>query len=1121
MERQYKGRLLLGLMFQLNEEPPRPPPPPGKNRKPPRRKGVLHVAIKRAEDLPKTDPGGLTNAVVKCYLLPSRTSSNKRKTQVVMNSLCPVWDEEFVYKTSEKELAGERVLEVTIWDFDKRGSNDFIGGLRIGPARGGSPSQGPDWMDSFGEELSHWQTVLSRPGEWVEQWHTLRPRMDRPITSLPEKPRSRELSPVQERLSPPLEEEEEKYLRLRSGSSSPVLPQARSEKPLQTQSHSPSPIPQLLVTSEPMGDEEAGRPTTSTPFSHSTSSTSLHSAGLSDGEVGKGDYEISGDIQLGFVHQSEKLHIHVNRARDLAAADSNGFSDPYVKTYLLPDHSKSSKRKTGVQRKTLTPVFNETLEYSVSESELSSRTVWLSVWDWDRFGRNQFLGEVRLPLASLDLGSDTELWYPLLDKDQPYNINPSTSQLNLALRFTPRESEAGVTRGSLSVLVKRARNLFPTGEDVNNTPHHCSYVTTTLLPDTSQRRTSTVEKSANPSWKQSFVFEGVTVEEIAKERVLEVSVWDSGDDRFIGGLRTGPLPNGSSRNCDWMDSTGDEVSHWQMVLARPGEWAEQWHALRENMKPTTSMTSSHDTITATSSTGEFRKIDPKKKNEHSPKPSQEESASKTNSSKKGAALSTNSKAGKAGNRRDKSRSPPRHHAEPPVDEFRKTVPKIAKPTTNLDEEFRKVAAAPKALAGPPQKSATLEKTVTSLEKLVDTGPRSSSSLPHSIPPLTLEDIARSGDHLRSRSSSPEMPPSSNVVTPGSTLERSSNQMMQAGPLKRAGLLGVKGGGSRSSLGSQLSIYSSAGGGKGNYDISGEILLKISYHSRDRMLHIHVNRARDLAAADGNGFSDPYVKTYLLPDHSKSSKRKTNIARKTLNPVYNQTLKYIVAPLELNSQTVWLSVWDWDRFGRNQFLGEVRLPLASLDLSNPTECWYTLQDKDEDTGATDFYRGQLNLAIRYTPSGTKKGKTRGSLDVVIKQGRDFPSMGGAGKPDPVVKCYLLPDKSSSGKRKVGVIKNQSDPVWEEIVTYEKVVLEEIAKERVLEVTVWDWDKKGSSFIGGLRIGPLPDGSSRNHDWMDSIGDEVSHWEMVLAHPGEWAEQWHTLRTTMDPRNVSFQ
>ena len=57
-----------------------------------------------------------------------------------------------------------------------------------------------------------------------------------------------------------------------------------------------------------------------------------------------------------------------------------------------------------------------------------------------------------------------------------------------------------------------------------------------------------------------------------------------------------------------------------------------------------------------------------------------------------------------------------------------------------------------------------------------------------------------------------------------------------------------------------------------------------------------------------------------------------------------SLQYIVAPTELNSQTLWLSVWDWDRFGRNQFLGEVRLPLASLDLTDPTEHWHTLQDK---------------------------------------------------------------------------------------------------------------------------------------------------------------------------------
>ena len=56
------------------------------------------------------------------------------------------------------------------------------------------------------------------------------------------------------------------------------------------------------------------------------------------------------------------------------------------------------------------------LQYEVSESSLLSRTLWLSVWDWDRFGRNQFLGEVRVALKEFDLSTYTERWYPLKDK---------------------------------------------------------------------------------------------------------------------------------------------------------------------------------------------------------------------------------------------------------------------------------------------------------------------------------------------------------------------------------------------------------------------------------------------------------------------------------------------------------------------------------------------------------------------------------------------------------------------------------------------------------------------------------------------------------------------------------
>ena len=107
------------------------------------------------------------------------------------------------------------------------------------------------------------------------------------------------------------------------------------------------------------------------------------------------------------------------------------------------------------------------------------------------------------------------------------------------------------------------------------------------------------------------------------------------------------------------------------------------------------------------------------------------------------------------------------------------------------------------------------------------------------------------------------------------------------PLQTSGLLGLKHADSAFSFGSQASVYSEAGG-KGDYDITGEVLFGVHYKSGH--LLVHVNKAKELAAADSNGFSDPYIKTYLLPDKSKHSKKKTAIKKKTLNPVYNETLK---------------------------------------------------------------------------------------------------------------------------------------------------------------------------------------------------------------------------------------
>ena len=172
-------------------------------------------------------------------------------------------------------------------------------------------------------------------------------------------------------------------------------------------------------------------------------------------------------------------------------------------------------------------------------------------------------------------------------------------------------------------------------------------------------------------------------------------------------------------------------------------------------------------------------------------------------------------------------------------------------------------------------------------------------------------------------------------------------------------------------------------------------------------------------------------------------------------------------------------------------------------------------QDEESSTDETYRGQLRLSLMYTPKGwTKKNMGQETVHIAIQQAKDFQE-----PVDSFVKLYLLPDKSSSGKRKTKIIKSSMKPSWEETFTYEKVTLDNLSSERVLEVTVWNFHKRsGNVFIGGLRLGPAPGSAAKHKDWMDSIGDEVTHWEDMLANPGEWVEQWHTLRISMNPRDI---
>lgn len=91
--------------------------------------------------------------------------------------------------------------------------------------------------------------------------------------------------------------------------------------------------------------------------------------------------------------------------------------------YLLPDKTKSGKRKTKVKKHTLNPVFDEVLRFYMSLSSLESRTLWLTVWHSDMFGRNDFLGEVMISLQNRIFDNPSPQWYPLEERVSFFSLN--------------------------------------------------------------------------------------------------------------------------------------------------------------------------------------------------------------------------------------------------------------------------------------------------------------------------------------------------------------------------------------------------------------------------------------------------------------------------------------------------------------------------------------------------------------------------------------------------------------------------------------------------------------------------------------------------------------------------
>ncbi|XP_036952121.1 synaptotagmin-7b isoform X2 [Acanthopagrus latus] len=266
---------------------------------------------------------------------------------------------------------------------------------------------------------------------------------------------------------------------------------------------------------------------------------------------------------------------------------------------------------------------------------------------------------------------------------------------------------------------------------------------------------------------------------------------------------------------------------------------------------------------------------------------------------------------------------------------------------------------------------------------------------------------------------------------------------------------------------------------------GRIQFSVGYSFQDSTLTVKILKGQDLPAKDFSGTSDPFVKLYLLPD--KKHKLETKVKRKNLNPHWNETFLFEGFPYEkVVQRTLYLQVLDYDRFSRNDPIGEVSIPLNKLDLANMQTFWKELKPCSDGSGS----RGDLLVSLCYNP-------TANTITVSIIKARNLKAMDIGGTSDPYVKVWLMHKDKRVEKKKTVVMKRCLNPVFNESFPFD--VPAHVLRETTIIITVMDKDRLSrNDVIGKIYL-----------SWKSGPA-EVKHWKDMMGRPRTAVSQWHALK-----------
>ncbi|XP_026228260.1 regulating synaptic membrane exocytosis protein 2 isoform X3 [Anabas testudineus] len=701
-------------------------------------------------------------------------------------------------------------------------------------------------------------------------------------------------------------------------------------------------------------------------------------------------------IKLWYDKVGHQLIVTILGAKDLPPREDGRPRNPYVKIYFLPDRSDKSKRRTKTVKKSLEPKWNQTFMYSpVHRREFRERMLEITLWDQARVREeeSEFLGEILIELETALL-DDEPHWYKLQTHDVSSiplpRASPNTQRRQLhgdsptrRLQRSQRISDSEISDYDCEDGVGVITDYRPNGRDfqsstlsvpeqVMSSSNHCSRSAdinrarsrSPSVPPPSSRSLdpafdlrpsqynsfsrddhhSVSEDNYSPDSRNHRVYP-ICREEAVRllrstrmARAYSEGAYSSNYDYErahprSGSVQTSPTstpmssrrgrqlpqlpPTGKDRSMDMEERTRQmklKMNKYKQGAGSDSRLEQDYHKRsgRDNLsaKSSDSDVSDVSAVSRTSSASRFSSTSYMSVQSERPQGNRKirDFASKMKNRQMGSSGGVNM---------TKSTSISGDMCN--LEKTDGSQSDTAMGTVGTDDKKRRssIGAKMQAMVGMSRKSRStsqLSQTEAGGKKLRSTIQRSTET------GLAVEMRSRMTRQASRESTDGSMNSYSsegNLIFPGVRLSSDAQFSDFLDGLGPAQLVG------RQTLATPP---------------MGDI--QIGMVEKKGALEVEVIRARGLVGKPGSkALPAPYVKVYLLENGVCIAKKKTKVARKTLDPLYQQQLPFEESP---GGKVLQVIVWgDYGRMDHKSFMGAVQILLDELDLSNMVIGWFKL------------------------------------------------------------------------------------------------------------------------------------------------------------------------------------